>query len=136
MGLPCVPGMPGQVKPPRLPPAQPGMPEPSMLGIDPSILGGGPPPMPFDPVVLEKQRMMAFDTGEKMTPADLFVVRQSEVLRKYYEMMLGQVAAMGGSTEAGLQPEMDSCDYSQILSESRRQPAHIGVDPHILGISE
>ena len=79
-------------------------PEPSMLGIDSSLLGGGPPPMPFDPAVLEKQRMNSYDTKETFTPADLFVARQSDVLRKYYEMMVDQVKAIGGPTEAGQQP--------------------------------
>ena len=75
-----------------------------MLGIDSSLLGGGPPPMPFDPAVLEKQRMNSYDTKETFTPADLFVAKQSDVLRKYYEMAVAEVAAAGGPTEAGQQP--------------------------------
>ena len=102
-----------------------------MLGIDSSLLGGGPPPMPFDPAVLEKQRMNSYDTAEKFTPADLFVARQSDVLRKYYEMMVDQVAAIGGPTEAGRQPELGGGGVGGL---ERKQPPNIGVDPHILGI--
>ena len=48
--------------------------------------------------------MNSYDTKETLTPADLFVARQSDVLRKYYEMMVDQVKTIGGPTEAGQQP--------------------------------
>ncbi len=87
--------MPGQFKPPELPPVRPGMPEPSMIGLDPSIFGGGPPPMPFDPTVLEKQRLAGFDGGSKVTPADTFIQKQSDVLMKYYEVMVDHLQKTG-----------------------------------------
>ena len=103
-----------------------------MLGIDSSMLGGGPPPMPFDPMVLEKQRMNSYDTTETFTPADLFVARQSDVLRKYYDMMVDHLAATGVPSQAGSQPEVGA----GFEPPERQQPPRIGVDPHMLGIGE
>jgi hypothetical protein len=71
------------------------MPEPSMIGLDPSMMGGGPPPMPFDPTILEKLRQAGFDGGATMTPADLFIQEQSGVLKKYYDIMADHLAKTG-----------------------------------------